>query len=208
MPMLKTIQWKTSSRDFIVIQLGFALFGLAIALLIQANLGTSPWVILEVAISQLTGLSTGTMIVLMGALILLLDILLKEPIGWGTLTNILFIGPWVDVFLKLLPSIEDQWFIQILMLFGAALFMGVATAIYIGVDAGAGPRDSLMLGIKRVTGKSLRVARGGIELLVAFAGWILGGPIGFGTVIFALLIGPSVQWAFKVFKVKTGSNIN
>ncbi len=203
--MFKAIQWKTFPRDFIVIQLGFALFGLAIALLIQANLGTSPWVILEVAISQLTGLSTGTMIVLMGAAILLIDILLKEPIGWGTVTNILFIGPWVDIFLKLLPSIENQWFTQILMLLGSALFMGIATAMYIGVDAGAGPRDSLMLGIKRVTGKSLQIARGGIEILVAFTGWILGGPIGFGTVIFALLIGPSVQWAFKAFKVKTES---
>lgn len=201
--MLKTIRWKTFPRDFIVIQLGFALFGLAIALLIQANLGTSPWVILEVAISRLLGVSTGTMIVLMGFLVLFVDVLLKEPIGWGTLTNILFIGPWVDLFLWLIPSQDNQWVTQILMLFASALLMGIATAVYIGVDAGAGPRDSLMLGIKRVTGQSLRIARSGIEIVVALTGWLLGGPIGFGTVIFALLIGPSVQWAFGVFKVKT-----
>jgi uncharacterized membrane protein YczE len=83
------------------------------------------------------------------------------------------------------------------------LIQGVATAVYIGVDAGAGPRDSLMLAIQRTTGVSLRVARGAIEIIVVLIGWLLGGPLGLGTVIFALLIGPSVQWAFKLFKVQT-----
>jgi uncharacterized membrane protein YczE len=83
------------------------------------------------------------------------------------------------------------------------LIQGVATAVYIGVDAGAGPRDSLMLALQRTTGVSIRVARGAIEIVVVLIGWLLGGPLGVGTVIFALLIGPSVQWAFKLFKVQT-----
>jgi uncharacterized membrane protein YczE len=82
------------------------------------------------------------------------------------------------------------------------LIQGAATAIYIGVDAGAGPRDSLMLAIHRTTGLSIRLARGAIEIIVVLIGWLLGGPLGLGTVVFALLIGPSVQWAFKLFKVQ------
>ena len=81
------------------------------------------------------------------------------------------------------------------------LIQGIATAVYIGVDAGAGPRDSLMLALHRTTGVSIRLARGAIEFIVVLIGWLLGGPLGFGTVIFALLIGPSVQWAFKLFHV-------
>ena len=78
---------------------------------------------------------------------------------------------------------------------------GIATAVYIGVDAGAGPRDSLMLAIHRKTGVSVRVARGALEIVVVTIGWLLGGPAGWGTLAFALLIGPSVQWAFKLFNV-------
>lgn len=80
--------------------------------------------------------------------------------------------------------------------------MGIATAIYIGVDAGAGPRDSLMLAVKRTTGLSLRLARTSIEIFVVLIGWILGGPLGLGTLVFALLIGPAVQLGFRIFRVK------
>lgn len=192
-------------RDFVVIQIGFALFGLAITLLVESNLGTSPWVILEFALSEILGVSLGTMIVISGFTILTGALLLKEPIGWGTLANILFIGPWVDMWRRMIPSIEDNLLLQLFMLVSAALIMGVASAIYIGVNAGAGPRDSLMLGIERVSGWSLRVARASIEITVIIVGTILGGPVGVGTVIFALLIGPSVQWAFKLFKVESNS---
>jgi uncharacterized membrane protein YczE len=88
------------------------------------------------------------------------------------------------------------------LLVGSILMMGMASAIYIGVDAGAGPRDSLMLAIRRISGWSLRRARGTIELMVVLLGWVLGGPAGVGTVVFALLIGPAVQWGFRVFNVR------
>ena len=199
--MLKSIRWKTFLKDFVVIQVGYALFGLSIALMIRANLGTGAWSVLEVAISQLTGLTPGTLTVIVGFVVLGIAMSLREQVGWGTLGNILCIGPWEDLFLWLLPSIKGNLALQIAMLLGAVLVQGIASAIYIGVNAGAGPRDSLMLAVHRTTKLSLRLARGIIELSVFLLGWLLGGPAGVGTVAFALLIGPSVQWGFKVFKV-------
>lgn len=186
-----------------MIQIGFALFALAITLLIQANLGTNPWVIFSSAMAEIINVTIGTMIVITGAAVLIGALLLREQIGWGTLANILFIGPWVDMWKKVVPAIEQDMWLQLLMVVMAAVVMGIASAVYIGVNAGAGPRDSLMLGIERVSPLSLRMARGLIELTVALIGWVLGGPIGVGTLIFAFLIGPSVQWWFKVFKVES-----
>jgi uncharacterized membrane protein YczE len=138
----------------------------------------------------------------MGFVVLSGALILREPIGWGTLGNILSIGPWEDFSLWLIPSVKDNLPLQIAMLMAAIVMMGLASAIYIGVDAGAGPRDSLMLAIKRKTGVSIRVARGAIEVTVVIIGWLLGGPAGIGTVVFAILIGPAVQWGFKLFKVQ------
>jgi uncharacterized membrane protein YczE len=200
--MFKAVNWKTFPRDFLVIQIGFALFGLSIALMIRSHLGTTPWAVLEVALSQLTTIRPGRMSIIVGATVLVGALVLREKIGWGTLTNILFIGLWEDMFLSYVPPVENQLIIQSGMLFAAILIMGFASAIYIGVDAGAGPRDSLMLAVHRTTRLSIRVARAIIEIAVVLVGWLLGGPLGLGTVIFALLIGPAVQWAFKLLKVQ------
>lgn len=200
--MLKPIHWKTFPRDFAVIQVGFALFGLSIAALIRAHLGTSPWAVLEVALAQITGLTVGTLSILVGFAVLAGALALKEKVGWGTLANILCIGPWLDLCLWLIPDVTDNLLVQIAMLLSAVGLMGVATAIYIGVDAGAGPRDSLMLALHRTTGLSVRVARGALEVAVVVVGWLLGGPLGLGTVAFAVLIGPAVQAAFRLFRVR------
>ena len=200
--MFKPVIWKTFPRDFIVIQIGFALFGLSIALMIRSNLGTTPWAVLEVALSQLTNIRPGRMSIMVGSFVLLGSLILRERIGWGTLSNIMFIGLWEDMFLTYIPIVEDRLFLQSVMLFVAIFMMGFASAIYIGVDAGAGPRDSLMLATHRTTGLSLRMGRAVIEIIVVTIGWSLGGPLGFGTVIFAVLIGPAVQWAFKLLKVQ------
>jgi uncharacterized membrane protein YczE len=199
--MIKPVRWNTFLRDFVVIQLGFALFGLAIAILIRANLGTSPWVMLEVALSQITGLSPGTWSILTGFVVLIGAVAFRERIGWGTLGNMLFIGPWEDLALHIIPADIQNIPVQIGMLLAAVVMMGMASAIYIGVDAGAGPRDSLMLAVKRISGWSLRRARGSIEVILVLVGWLLGGPLGIGTLIFSLLIGPSVQGAFRLLKV-------
>lgn len=204
--MLKPIRWKTFLRDFFVIQIGFFLYGLSIALAIRANLGTGTWAVLDVALSKITGWTPGTVTVLVGFVVLVAALLMREQVGWGTLGNILSIGPWLDLMLYFIPSVEHNWPVQLLMLLIGILTQGIATAIYIGVDAGAGPRDSLMLAIKRTTGISYRMARGIIEVTVLVIGWLLGGPAGIGTAIHALLVGTAMQWAFKIFRVQPHRN--
>lgn len=199
--MLKPIRWNTFIRDLFLIQIGFMLYGLALALLIRADVGTSTWLVLEVALADIIGIKIGTMTVIMGFVILGLALLSRERVGWGTLANILSIGPWLNLWLELISTPEKNLLLQIGMFLLGVLVQGIATAVYIGVDAGAGPRDSLMLAVHRITKVSVRVARGSIEIIVVTIGWILGGPAGWGTLAFALLIGPAVQWAFKVFKV-------
>jgi len=200
--MLKPIRWKTFIRDLFVIQIGFILYGLALALLIRADVGTSTWLVLEVALANIIGIKIGTMTVIMGFVVLGLALLSRERVGWGTLANILSIGPWLNLWLELISTPKNNLVLQIGMFLLGVLVQGVATAVYIGVDAGAGPRDSLMLAVHRITKVSVRVARGSIEIIVVTIGWLLGGPAGWGTLAFALLIGPAVQWAFKVFNVR------
>jgi uncharacterized membrane protein YczE len=140
------------------------------------------------------------LIVLTGA------VALRQPIGWGTISNMLFIGPWLDLSLLYLPSVKNNLLLQLGMMLLSVFLVGMATAIYIGVSAGAGPRDSLMLALNRISGWSIRLVRGLIEVIVVVLGWILGGPAGVGTVIFAVLIGPSVQLNFRLFQVQPGSD--
>ena len=170
--MFKPIHWKTFPKDFLRIQVGFFLFGLAITLMIRGNLGTSAWAVLEVALSKILHITIGTMTVINGFIVLIGALALRERIGWGTLANILSIGPWEDFWLARIPSVTDNLPLQITMLSIAIALMGLASAIYIGVDAGAGPRDSMMLAIKRTTGLSLRVARACIEVTVVTIGWL------------------------------------
>ena len=200
--MFKIINWKTFPQDFLRIQLGFALFGVSIALHIRANLGTGSWAVLDVALAQIFQLTPGTITVISGFVILIGALLMREKIGWGTLANILSIGPWLDLALWQIPSVENNLFLQIAMFLLGIFLMGNASAIYIGTNAGAGPRDSLMLAIHRVTGVSIRVSRTIIEITVVTVGWLLGGPAGIGTLVFALLIGQAIQWGFKIFKVE------
>lgn len=199
--MLRPVRWNTFFRDLLVIQIGFLLYGLAIALIVRADVGTGTWVVLEVALADILGIKLGTMTVYMGFAVLVLALVLRERVGWGTLGNILSIGPWLNLFLDLIPTLTGNLALRIGIFLLGVLVQGIATAVYIGVDAGAGPRDSLMLAIHRKTGVSVRVARGALEIVVVTIGWLLGGPAGWGTLAFALLIGPSVQWAFKLFNV-------
>ncbi len=201
-PMFKPVNWKKFPLDFLRIQVGFVLYGLAIALIIRCNLGTSAWSVLEVALARILHLTPGRMTMIMGFLVLSGALIMREKIGWGTLGNILSIGPWEDMWLGIIPPITHNVYLQTAMLLTAILLFGMASAIYIGVDAGAGPRDSMMLAIKRTTGISLRLARGIIEVTVVTIGWLLGGPAGIGTLVYALLVGPSVQWGFRLFKVE------
>ena len=113
--MIKPVRWSTFLRDFLRIQVGFALYGLSIALMIRGNLGTGAWAVLEVALSRILNLTPGTMTVISGFVVLSGALVMREQIGWGTIGNILSIGPWLDVFLYFIPSMENDLLVQIPM---------------------------------------------------------------------------------------------
>ena len=134
-------------RDFATIQLGFAFFAFAIAIVIRANIGATSWAVLEVALAGMVNITPGTAAVMVGATVLLLALTLREPIGWGTVANIMSIGPWEDLFLSLIPEVNANLPLQLLFLTVGVISMSLGSAIYIEVNAGAGPRDSLMMAI-------------------------------------------------------------
>ena len=127
--MFKPVRWNTFFRDFIRIEIGFLLFGLAITLMIRGNLGTSAWAVLEVALAQKLHITIGTMTVIMGFSVLSGALILREKIGWGTLGNILSIGPWEDMWLSIIPSIKDNLLLQSGMLLLAIVLMRLASAM-------------------------------------------------------------------------------
>jgi hypothetical protein len=196
--------WPQFLRDFAVIQFGFLLFGISIDIMVQANLGTSPWVVLEKALTLHLPITLGQATIAVAIVVTLIDVLLKQPLGWGTIANMLSIGLWVDWLKPFIPAAPANWWIQIPYLLLSTFIMGFATAVYVGVNAGAGPRDSLMLAISRLAKVSVRRARTFLEVGVVLVGWLLGGPVGLGTLIFAVAIGPSVQVAFRLLRAPGG----
>jgi len=190
--------WRRFAYDFGIIQIGFLLFGLSIDVIVKASIGLDSWDVFQMALTYHLPITLGESNIGVALLVVLFDVILGEPLGWGTLANAIFIGVWVDVLRPYTPTIPELIPLQIAYILLGTLIMGFATAIYIGVDAGAGPRDTLMLGISRVGRVSVRVARTCLEVTVVVLGWLLGGPVWFGTLIAALAIGPAVQFAFKM----------
>ena len=195
--------WDRFARDFVFIQIGFALFGLSIDILVNANLGLDSWDVLQMALTHHLPITLGESSIAIAFLVALADVILREPMGWGTVANMIFIGVWIDVLKPYVPTVPLQFPLEIAYLLLGILVMGFATAIYIGVDAGAGPRDTLMLALSRIGKVSLRVARASIEISIVAIGWLLGGPAWLGTLVAALAIGPAVQFAFRLLRVKT-----
>jgi uncharacterized membrane protein YczE len=200
--ILRWSGWRRFALDFFVIQIGFFLFAISINIVVQADLGTGPWTVLEKGLADRLSISLGQASIAVAGVITLMDVLLRQPLGWGSVANMVFIGLWVDLLKTFIPAVGDSLWARIAYLLLGTFIMGFATAIYIRVNAGAGPRDSLMLAVSRVTKISLRLARGVIEIAVALLGWLLGGPLWFGTLIFAITIGPVVQLAFQVLKIR------
>ncbi|MCC6188868.1 MAG: membrane protein [Anaerolineales bacterium] len=195
--------WTRFLRDFAVIQLGFLLFGIAIDMWVLAGIGTSPWVALEVALTYYLPITLGQSTIVVAIIIILLDLVMGQPLGWGTLANMLFIGLWIDVLMPWLPAPPAVLWLQVPYLLSGVGLMGLATALYVGVMAGAGPRDSLMLAVSRRLGISVRVARTSIEVIVVILCLLLDGTIGLGTLIIALAAGPAVQLGFRLLRVQT-----
>jgi uncharacterized membrane protein YczE len=171
---------------------GLALFGVGIALLLDADLGAAPWDVFHSGVTELTGIPVGTVIILTGVALLLLWIPLREQPGLGTILNAVEIGLVVDLVLPVVPDV-DLLVVRAVMMAGGIVLIAIGSGLYIGAGLGPGPRDGLMTGLAR-RGISVRVARTSIELTVLALGVLLGGSIGIGTAAFALGIGPLVQW--------------
>lgn len=187
-------------RRFIQLQLGLLLYGASLALMVRADLGLNPWSVLHQGLSQLTGLSLGMIVNLVGALVLLIWIPLRQKPGVGTICNVLVIGTAADVALLALPPIEGLA-LRIGFLTAAIVLNGAATAAYIGAGLGPGPRDGLTTGLVRISGWRIGWARTAIEVAVLAIGWLLGGVAGVGTVLYALANGPLVQWFMARFEI-------
>ena len=171
---------------------GLVLYGVSMALQIRAGLGLDPWDVFHQGVSEHTGLSFGTVVVITGAVVLLAWIPLRQRPGIGTVSNVIVIGIAVDASLALLPEAGSSPVAVAMLLAGVGL-NGVASGAYIGAGLGPGPRDGLMTGLVRRTGGSIRVVRTSIEVAVLAVGAALGGTVGLGTVLYALSIGPLVH---------------
>ncbi len=178
---------------------GLVLYGFSLALMVRADLGLDPWDVLHQGLAERTGLTFGTVVIAVGALVLLLWIPLRQRPGLGTLSNAVLVGVSLDLFLGVLPAFDGLAESLAALAAGVAL-NAVATAAYIGARLGPGPRDGLMTGIA-ARGHSVRVVRTAIEATVLVSGWLLGGTVGLGTVVYALGIGPLVHPLLPLFLV-------
>ncbi len=176
----------------LLLSLGLVLFGLGEALLINAGLGVSPWVVFSQGVAKVSGLSIGVSTFVIGFGVLLLWIPLKQMPGIGTLLNIVIISAVLELSLPYLPAMTG-YVGGILQTLIGILVVGLGSGFYLVANLGAGPRDGVMKGLQRVTNLPIAVVRMSIELTVVVIGWSLGGVVGLGTLLFALLIGPSVS---------------
>jgi len=171
---------------------GLALYGASMGLMIRSGLGLDPWDVLHQALANRTGLTFGTVTAVVGALVLLCWIPLRQRPGVGTVSNIVVIAFAVDLTLAVVTQ-PSSLVMRIVFLVAGVVLNGLASASYIGVRLGPGPRDGLMTGFSARSGLSIRLVRTGIELTVLATGWLLGGTVGVGTVVYALAIGPLTQ---------------
>lgn len=171
---------------------GLVLYGISMALLVRSDLGNMPWDVFHQGVSQTTAGSIGVISMVVGALVLLLWIPLRERPGLGTISNVIVIGLAVDAALFLLETPSPMW-LRVGMAASGIALNAVATAMYVGAGLGPGPRDGLMTGMHRRTGWSIRLVRTGIEVTVVLIGVLLGGTLGIATIAYAVLVGPLVQ---------------
>jgi uncharacterized membrane protein YczE len=180
---------------------GLVLYGLTLAMIIRATLGNSPWDVLHQGMARHLPISIGTAVIAMSLVVLLAWIPLREMPGVGTILNSVLVGLSADVFLDLIDTPASAA-ARAALLLGGVLLNAVATALYIGSQFGPGPRDGLMTGLHRRTGVSIQVVRAGLEISVVAAGALLGGVVGLGTIVYAVAIGPLVQWLLPLAVVE------
>ncbi|MFG3438624.1 YitT family protein [Nonomuraea sp. NPDC047897] len=184
---------------------GLALYGGGIGLQVGSGLGNNPWDAFHQGVALRAGLTIGTVIIAVGALVMLLWIPLRQRPGVGTISNVIFVGLFADAAILLLPA-PGHWTLSWLYLVLAVVSIALATTLYISAGMGPGPRDGLMTGLVRL-GLSVRLGRFLIEVGVLAAGWLLGGTVGVGTVVFAVAIGPLTQLFGRWFPLETAPRV-
>jgi uncharacterized membrane protein YczE len=182
---------------------GLVLYGVSMAMMIRSTLGLDPWDVFHAGIATHVPLTFGQVTIIIGALVLLLWIPLRQWPGLGTVANVVVIGLAADAGLDLIGAPESMW-ARVLLLGSGIVLNGVAGGLYIGSQLGPGPRDGLMTGFARRTGLSIRLVRTTIEVVVLAVGWLLGGPVGLGTVLYAVSIGPLVQFFLPRLTIDLG----
>lgn len=190
--------WRTNPLTFVILISGLWIFGIGEAALIAAGIGVSPWVVFQQGLSLNFGWSIGWSTFIVSAFVLLLWIPLKRKPGLGTVSNMIVIALSIEVMLPLLPEPKTM-ISQLALTLGGIGLTGLASAIYITCNLGTGPRDGLMTGLHYLTGVRISRVRMSIEATVLIAGWLLGGTVGLGTVLFMIGIGHSVAIWFGVF---------
>lgn len=195
-------QWHAGRRLRRLTQLilGLLLFGGALGLMVRGALGLAPWDVLHTGLIRFLPLSLGQMVILTSFAVLLLWIPLRERPGIGTIANAVLVGLSADVVLALVAT-PDSWGLRTAYLVLGLLINGIGSALYIGSQFGRGPRDGLMTGLARVTGRSLQLMRTAVEVSVVLIGLLLGGVAGIGTILYALGIGPLTQLFLPWFLV-------
>lgn len=173
-------------------------WGLGIVMTVKGRLGVAPWEVLQVAVSDLSGFSLGRIGQLIGLFLVILTFLVAQiKPDWATLVTMFFVGFFVDVWYPYVPDAQNLW-VRVAMLLGGTVVIGFATGLYLKANLGAGPRDCAMFAIRKLTGRSIRFSRTILELLALTIGITLGGPIGWGTLVYALIIGPIVQFFIRL----------
>ncbi|MBP7278958.1 MAG: hypothetical protein KBA11_06075 [Sedimentibacter sp.] len=198
-------------KKFIRLIFGLYIYALGLVLCIYANIGLAPWDAFAIGISKVAGISYGNVSILIGiTIVIALFFLLKEKIGFGTILNAILIGFFSDLIIdsKIIPYMQN-FFTGVLMLVTGQVLACIASYLYIGVGLGAGPRDSLMIGLgKKFSNIPIGIVRGSIEATVLFIGWILGAKVGLGTVIYVFSIGFLLQTTFKLLKFDVKSVVH
>lgn len=181
--------------------LGLSLYSAGIVMTVNANLGLAPWDVFHQGLAKNVGITMGQASILVGLAFVVLDSFLGEKLGWGTITNMLFIGWFFDLlmFYHVIPVFQSKVLSFLLMLSGMFV-IGVASYFYISSALGSGPRDGLMVALTKRTNKSVRFIRNCIELCALVIGFFLGGSVGIGTVVMAVTSGYFVQFAFRLFR--------
>jgi uncharacterized membrane protein YczE len=180
------------TRRVTQLEFGLLIYGVSMALLVRSRLGVMPWDVFHQGLQRRVGGSLGLWSAVVGAVVLLLWIPMRERPGFGTVCNVVVIAFSVDRALDLIPAVDAMWVRIALVPTGIAL-NAFATALYIGARLGPGPRDGLMTGLVRRTGRSVRLVRTSIEVTVVLTGWALGGTLGVATVAYAIAVGPLVH---------------